>query len=135
MTDLKSVLSEAVGAAFAAGGMAKEAGRVTVSDRPDLADFQSNGALAAGQTLTGTGINVTTSIVSQLTGTIGGVGGVSEAAAHIRDDGIGKTTRADWDPRVAFGVGSGVGIGSIAIIKSQKGDSSVSHGCVAAAAA
>jgi arginyl-tRNA synthetase len=49
MTDLKSVLSEAVGAAFAAGGMAKEAGRVTVSDRPDLADFQSNGALAAAK--------------------------------------------------------------------------------------
>jgi arginyl-tRNA synthetase len=49
MSDLKSVLSEAVGAAFAAGGMASELGRVTVSDRPDLADFQSNGALAAAK--------------------------------------------------------------------------------------
>ncbi len=49
MSDLKSVLGEAVGAAFAAGGMAKELGRVTVSDRPDLADFQSNGALAAAK--------------------------------------------------------------------------------------
>ncbi|HEY4031703.1 MAG TPA: hypothetical protein VGM25_15275, partial [Caulobacteraceae bacterium] len=39
MSDLKSVLGEAVGAAFAAGGMSKELGRVTVSDRPDLADF------------------------------------------------------------------------------------------------
>ena len=51
MSDLKSVLGEAVGAAFAAGGMAKELGRVTVSDRPDLADFQSNGALAAAKAL------------------------------------------------------------------------------------
>ncbi|HEY4030580.1 MAG TPA: arginine--tRNA ligase [Caulobacteraceae bacterium] len=49
MSDLKSVLGEAVGAAFAAGGMSKELGRVTVSDRPDLADFQSNGALAAAK--------------------------------------------------------------------------------------
>jgi arginyl-tRNA synthetase len=49
MSDLKSVLSEAVGAAFAAGGMAADLGRVTVSDRPDLADFQSNGALAAAK--------------------------------------------------------------------------------------
>ena len=49
MSDLKSVLGEAVGAAFAAGGMAQDLGRVTVSDRPDLADFQSNGALAAAK--------------------------------------------------------------------------------------
>jgi arginyl-tRNA synthetase len=49
MSDLKSVLGEAVAAAFAAGGVAAELGRVTVSDRPDLADFQSNGALAAAK--------------------------------------------------------------------------------------
>jgi arginyl-tRNA synthetase len=49
MSDLKGVLGEAVGAAFAAGGMAAAQGRVTVSDRPDLADFQSNGALAAAK--------------------------------------------------------------------------------------
>ncbi len=49
MSDLKSGLGEAVSAAFAAAGMAPELGRVTVSDRPDLADFQSNGALAAAK--------------------------------------------------------------------------------------
>ena len=49
MSDLKSGLGEAVSAAFAAAGMARELGRVTVSDRPDLADFQSNGALAAAK--------------------------------------------------------------------------------------
>lgn len=49
MSDLKRALSEAVGAAFAECGLPPELGRVTASDRPDLADFQSNGALAAAK--------------------------------------------------------------------------------------
>jgi len=49
MTDLRSVLSGAVGSAFAGLGLSAELGRVTVSDRPDLADFQCNGALAAAK--------------------------------------------------------------------------------------
>jgi arginyl-tRNA synthetase len=49
MSDLKRRLGEAVGAAFAAEGLSADHGRVTVSDRPDLADFQSNGALAAAK--------------------------------------------------------------------------------------
>ena len=49
MSDLKRGLSEAVEAAFAAAGLPAELGRVTPSDRPDLADFQSNGALAAAK--------------------------------------------------------------------------------------
>jgi arginyl-tRNA synthetase len=49
MSDLKRVLSEAVEAAFADLGLPPELGRVTASDRPDLADFQSNGALAAAK--------------------------------------------------------------------------------------
>ncbi|THD64309.1 arginine--tRNA ligase [Phenylobacterium sp.] len=49
MSDLKGVLSEAVEAAFASLGLPPELGRVTASDRPDLADFQSNGALAAAK--------------------------------------------------------------------------------------
>src|SRR4051812_16365539 len=49
MSDLKRLLSEAVEAAFAAEGLPAELGRVTASDRPDLADFQSNGALAAAK--------------------------------------------------------------------------------------
>ena len=51
MTDLKTSLGEAVAAAFAAEGVAPELARVVVSDRPDLADFQSNGALAAAKAL------------------------------------------------------------------------------------
>ena len=50
MSDLKRVLGEAVQAAFASLGLPGELGRVTPSDRPDLADFQCNGALAAAKT-------------------------------------------------------------------------------------
>ena len=49
MSDLKKGLGEAVEAAFAGLGLPAELGRVTASDRPDLADFQSNGALAAAK--------------------------------------------------------------------------------------
>ena len=49
MTDLKARLAGAVAAAFAAEGLPVEWARVSASDRPDLADFQSNGALAAAK--------------------------------------------------------------------------------------
>jgi arginyl-tRNA synthetase len=49
MSDLKRALSEAAGAAFAAAGLSETLGRVTASDRPDLADFQCNGALPAAK--------------------------------------------------------------------------------------
>jgi arginyl-tRNA synthetase len=49
MTDLKRSLSEAVAAVFAEQGLPQDLGRVTASDRPDLADFQCNGALAAAK--------------------------------------------------------------------------------------
>jgi len=51
MTDLRTALSEAVQAAFAAEGVTGSQIRVTASDRPDLADFQSNGALAAAKSV------------------------------------------------------------------------------------
>ncbi|MDR3511736.1 MAG: arginine--tRNA ligase [Caulobacteraceae bacterium] len=49
MTDLAGALGAAVAAAFDACGLGPEFGRVSVSDRPDLADFQCNGALAAAK--------------------------------------------------------------------------------------
>ena len=49
MRDLRTDLGEAVGAAFASAGLAASFGRVTPADRPDLADFQCNGALAAAK--------------------------------------------------------------------------------------
>ena len=50
MSDLKRALSGAVADAFVASGLPAEFGRVTASDRPDLADFQCNGAMAAAKT-------------------------------------------------------------------------------------
>jgi arginyl-tRNA synthetase len=49
MTDLTGALGQAAAAAFEAVGLSAEFGRVSVSDRPDLADFQCNGALAAAK--------------------------------------------------------------------------------------
>ena len=46
MSALRTVLGEAVAAAFAAEGVDASTVRVTASDRPDLADFQSNAALS-----------------------------------------------------------------------------------------
>ena len=49
MSDLKAALGQAVSAVFVALGLEESLGRVGVSDRPDLADFQCNGALAAAK--------------------------------------------------------------------------------------
>ena len=49
MTSLVADLSRAVGDAFAAEGLDRGFGQVQVSDRPDLAQFQCNGALAAAK--------------------------------------------------------------------------------------
>ncbi|MBU1375922.1 MAG: arginine--tRNA ligase [Alphaproteobacteria bacterium] len=68
MSDLKSVLGEAVEAAFAAIGAPPELGRVTPSDRPDLADFQSNGALAAAKRLAKNPREIATAVAEKLQG-------------------------------------------------------------------
>ena len=49
MTSLTADLSRAVGEAFAAEGLAAGLGQVSLSDRPDLCQFQCNGALAAAK--------------------------------------------------------------------------------------
>src|SRR5436190_14807813 len=49
MTSLVGELSAIVGQAFAAEGFPAELGAVHVSDRPDLAQFQCNGALPAAK--------------------------------------------------------------------------------------
>src|ERR1700684_1436412 len=50
MTSLLYELCAIAGAAFAADGLPPELGSVQISDRPDLAQFQCNGALAAAKT-------------------------------------------------------------------------------------
>ncbi|MBP2158692.1 MULTISPECIES: arginine--tRNA ligase [Asticcacaulis] len=47
--DFKTQLTTAASAAFTAEGFDASAGRVNASDRPDLADFQCNGALAVAK--------------------------------------------------------------------------------------
>lgn len=49
MTSLLQKLSDIVGQAFAAQGLEASFGRVMVSDRPDLAQFQCNGAMIAAK--------------------------------------------------------------------------------------
>ncbi len=49
MTSLAQKLTELVGAAFEAQGLPAELGVVRVSDRPDLCQFQCNGAMAAAK--------------------------------------------------------------------------------------
>src|SRR5215831_5622551 len=49
MKSLLSELAAIAGAAFAAEGLPPEFGLVHTSDRPDLAQFQCNGALAAAK--------------------------------------------------------------------------------------
>ncbi len=49
MTGLAAELSALARRAFAAEGLAEELGQVLASDRPDLAQFQCNGALAAAK--------------------------------------------------------------------------------------
>ncbi|CAN7213862.1 arginine--tRNA ligase [Phenylobacterium sp. LjRoot219] len=66
MSDLKRTLSEAVQTAFASLGLPAELGRVTASDRPDLADFQSNGALAAAKRVGKNPRELATAVAEQL---------------------------------------------------------------------
>ncbi len=68
MTDLKTDLGEAVSAAFAAEGVDASLARVTVSDRTDLADFQSNGALAAAKALKANPRELATKVAARLEG-------------------------------------------------------------------
>ncbi len=51
MSDLRSKLTEANTAVFASLGLPEDQARVTASDRPELADFQINGALAVAKRL------------------------------------------------------------------------------------
>ncbi len=68
MSDLKRGLSEAVEAVFAELGLPAELGRVTASDRPDLADFQSNGALAAAKRVGKNPREIATLVAERLAG-------------------------------------------------------------------
>ena len=64
--DLAGLLSDAAGAAFAALGLEASLGAMRRSDRPDLADFQCNGAMAAAKKLGKNPREIATAVVDAL---------------------------------------------------------------------
>ncbi len=105
MSDLKRGLGEAVAAAFAAVGLPPALGRVTPSDRPDLADFQCNGALPAAKVAKRDPREIATEVVAKLAGDpqlalveTAGLGfinmRVSDAALAARANAIAADARA-----------------------------------------
>lgn len=64
--DLAGLLSDAAGAAFVALGLDAQLGAVRRSDRPDLADFQCNGAMAAAKKLGKNPRDIATAVVDAL---------------------------------------------------------------------
>ena len=51
MEQILDIITEKMQAAFEEAGYDRSYGRVTVSNRPDLCEYQCNGALAAAQKL------------------------------------------------------------------------------------
>ncbi len=105
MSDLRSDLGEAVGAAFAGAGLDAGFGRVTASDRPDLAEFQCNGALAAAKAAGRNPREIATEVAGRLVGdprladvAVAGPGFInltlSDAALSARADAIAADARA-----------------------------------------
>ncbi|MGB4057868.1 MAG: arginine--tRNA ligase [Alphaproteobacteria bacterium] len=68
MASLAQKLTEIMGAAFAAQGLPPELGLVRVSDRPDLAQFQCNGAMAGAKILGKKPREVAEAVVQTLSG-------------------------------------------------------------------
>lgn len=66
--DLAGLLSDAAGAAFVALGLEASLGAVRRSDRPDLADFQCNGAMAGAKKLGKNPREIATSVADALKG-------------------------------------------------------------------
>ncbi|WP_140984780.1 arginine--tRNA ligase [Asticcacaulis tiandongensis] len=66
--DFKTVLTDKTGEAFVREGFDATWGKVNVSDRPDLADFQCNGALAVAKQAKANPREVATKITAHLTG-------------------------------------------------------------------
>lgn len=64
--DLAGLLSDAAGAAFLALGLEASLGAVRRSDRPDLADFQCNGAMAGAKKLGKNPREIATGVVEAL---------------------------------------------------------------------
>ena len=104
-TDLADLLSDVAGAAFAALGLDAAYGAMRRSDRPDLADFQCNGAMAAAKAAKKNPREIATAIVEAVKASplvaaaeVAGPGfinvKVSAAALSARAEEIAKDSRA-----------------------------------------
>ena len=68
MQKLIDQLSQCVAAAFEAAGYDPAAGKVTLSNRPDLCEFQCNGAMPAAKSAHKAPILIANEVVAQLKG-------------------------------------------------------------------
>ena len=68
MEKLIDLISAEVSAAFAAAGFAPEYGKVSVSNRPDLGEYQCNGAMPAAKTAHRAPIQIAEAVAEQLRG-------------------------------------------------------------------
>jgi arginyl-tRNA synthetase len=93
MTSLTMDLSRMAGEAFAAEGLDSAFGMVQVSDRPDLAQFQCNGALAAAKAAKANPRAIAEKIAARLK---------SDPRSGLPHEGAGKTVVLDFGgPNVA----------------------------------
>ena len=68
MTKLVDLISAEVSAAFAAAGFDADYGKVTVSNRPDLREFQCNGSLPAAKQYKAAPIKIAQAVAQALAG-------------------------------------------------------------------
>ena len=96
MTDLRRQLSDANAAVFASLDLPLDHACVTVSDRPDLADFQCNGALAVSKIAKLPPREIASRIMQGLSGhaLIGGIDIAGPGFINIRVSAAGLTARA-----------------------------------------
>ena len=66
MEKILDIITEKVQAAFEKAGYDASFGRVTVSNRPDLCEYQCNGALAAAKQYKCAPIQIANAVVAQL---------------------------------------------------------------------
>jgi arginyl-tRNA synthetase len=109
MTGLTAALGEALAQAFSAVGSPAALGRVTPSDRPDLADFQCNGALAGAKQLGRNPRELAAEVAAHLAGgpLIGQVEVAGPGFINLRVTAAALAARADEiaaDPRSGAGV-------------------------------
>ncbi|MBR4965578.1 MAG: arginine--tRNA ligase, partial [Lachnospiraceae bacterium] len=68
MDKFLDVLSNEMGAAFERAGYAKELGKVTISNRPDLCEYQCNGAMAGAKQFHKAPMVIAQDVVKELEG-------------------------------------------------------------------